>query len=228
MTTFCAVTTYAPCHWEVYAKRCVDTFSRYWNGVSLYSLADGDLLEKSEWLRGFKKENAHRPTSNYRLDAVRFAHKVAAIEWAYREMQEEVLVWIDADCVTLKMVDTAWLSSLIGSAEFALLLRERKYPECGFMMMRRGAGCDLLVRQVVEMYRDGSIFRLPEWHDSFVIDYVRRRLCDAGVLQCVSLSGNAAGTGHPLVNGPLGERIDHLKGKRKTLDRSPEMTRRMG
>jgi hypothetical protein len=35
-----------------------------------------------------------------------------------------------------------------------------------------------------------------------------------------SLSGDAEATGHPLVNGPLGARLDHLKGKRKGVGKS--------
>lgn len=214
--TFDAVTTYAPQHWDGHAKRCVETFAEHWQGVTLRHYADEQLESSSDWLAEFKQRHRHRPTHNYRFDAVRFAHKVAAIEQAYRIGTADVLVWIDADCVTHAPVTAEWLSDLLGDADFGYLRRARKYPECGFMLIRRsGAGAEL-VREVVKLYRNDGLLDLAEWHDSFAIEHVRRNL----PISCSSLSGEAEATGHPLVNGPLGARLDHLKGKRKATGMS--------
>jgi hypothetical protein len=216
LLTFDAVTTYAPQHWESHARRCVETFEHHWGGMSLRQFTDQALELQSAWLAPFKKRHAARPTHNYRFDAVRFAHKVAAIELAYKLGAADVLVWIDADCVTHAAVDADWLSGLLGDADFGYLRRTRKYPECGFMLMRRGPAMDEFVAALVDAYRSDALFGMAEWHDSWVIEQVRQQMD----LKCVSLSGDAEGSGHPLVNGPLGSRLDHLKGQRKAVGKS--------
>jgi hypothetical protein len=214
--TFDAVTTFADRHWEDHARRCVETFDQHWSGVRLRQYRDQQLEDVSDWLSEFKQRHRHRPTHNYRFDAVRFAHKVAAIELAYRLGTADVLVWIDADCVTHAPVSPDWLAGLLGSADFGYLRRAKKYPECGFMLIRRNQAGATLIREVVKLYRTDALFELEEWHDSWAIEQVRRRIGIA----CASLSGDAEGTGHPLVNGPLGQCLDHLKGKRKAVGKS--------
>jgi len=210
---FDVVTTYAVRHWDAYASRCVSTFEKHWSH-KLTTYTDEQLEELSPWLLDFKKRHDHRPTENYRFDAVRFAHKVAAIELAYSE-PGDILIWMDADCLTHEDVDDDWLVGLIGDADFGYLKRSNKYPECGFMMFRRGS-CDQFVNDLVGLYKSDELFKLAEWHDSWAIEEVRK----SSGLKCASLSGSAEGTGHPLVNGPLGERLDHLKGKRKDRGKS--------
>lgn len=178
------------------------------------------LENNSDWLAEFKIRHRHRSTDNYRFDAVRFAHKVAALELAYRLGWEDVLVWIDADCVTHQDVTAEWLSGLIGDADFAYLRRENKYPECGFMMFRRNKATSELIRRLVMLYRTDDLFALREWHDSWAIEQVRKGMELEGALKCTSLSGAYESTGHPFVNGPLGEKLDHCKGKRKALGKS--------
>lgn len=214
--TFDAVTTYGPGHWESHAKRCVETFAKHWKDIPLRHYTDDQLVELSPWLGQFKVRHRDLPTHNYRFDAVRFSHKVAAIEQAYFAGSADVLVWIDADCVTHQDVDAEWLSGMLGTASFGYLRREKKYPECGFMLIRRDAAGRDFILELVDQYRFDYLFNMQEWHDSWVIDQVRR----ASHIPSVSLSGDAEHTSHPLVNGPLGARLDHLKGKRKAEGRS--------
>lgn len=220
MTTFDAVTTYAARHWESHARRCVESFLEMWSDVPLIRYDDADLEAGSTWLRAFKARHAALPTQNFRFDAVRFSHKVAALELAFAAGSADVMVWLDADCYTHAPVDAEWLGALLGDADFGYLRRASKYPECGFMLIRRSAAGAALVRRVVDLYRTDALFSLREWHDSWVIDHVRRQMEDARELRVVSLSGGAEASGHPLVNGPLGARIDHLKGARKAEGRS--------
>jgi hypothetical protein len=216
LLTFDAVTTYAPKHWESHARRCVESFEHHWAGMVLRQFTDQALELQSAWLAAFKERHAARPTHNYRFDAVRFAHKVAAIELAYKLGTADVLVWIDADSVTHAPVDAGWLAGLLGGGEFGYLRRARKYPECGFMLIRRCPAMDEFIGRLVEAYRSDGLFGMAEWHDSWVIEQVRQQMD----LKCVSLSGEAEGSGHPLVNGPLGSRLDHLKGQRKAVGKS--------
>ena len=218
--TFEVVTTYAPQHWESHARRCVESFHEYWEGIPLSIYTDAELEAQSSWLSQFKRRHASRPTHNYRFDAVRFAHKVAAIELAFAKCRSDYLIWMDADCVTHAPVDAEWLEGLAQGADFAYLKRSKKYPECGFMMIRANWTMEVFVMSLVEFYAKDRVFNLAEWHDSWVIDHVRAWLEKQDVMACASLSGDAENTAHPLVNGPLGARLDHLKGKRKAEGRS--------
>lgn len=215
---FSVVTTYGQRHWHLYAEKCIQSFMSNWHtDINLIIFDDDDLERKCDWLPAFKARNGHRPTGNYRYDAVRFSHKVAALDVAFSIVQTDVLIWMDADCFTHAHVDAAWLSSLMNGADFAYLRRTNKYPECGFMMLNaKSASVKMFMNTLTSMYRTDALFKLREWHDSFVIDYCRER----SSMRCQSLSGNAESTGHPLVNGPLGARLDHLKGKRKQEGRS--------
>lgn len=216
MTTFDVVTTFADRHWESHARRCVETFERFWQGMQLRAYRDDQLEAESDWLADFKRRHHSRPTHNYRFDAIRFAHKVAAIELAFTSRGPDALVWLDADCVTHAPVTPAWLSGLLGDADFGYLRRAKKYPECGFMLLRRNAAAERMLRELVELYRTDRLFELAEWHDSWAIEHVRQQT----KINSASLSGDAEETGHPLVNGPLGACLDHLKGKRKSEGRS--------
>lgn len=220
LTTFDVITTFADRHWEQYARRCVESFRQHWKNIPLTTFSDARLEADSDWLADFKAENAHRPTSNYRFDAVRFAHKVAALELGFAAGAADCMIWMDADCITHSAVDRAWLGSLLGAADFGYLRRSRKYPECGFLMIRRNDAGDELVRQLAELYRTGNLFKLAEWHDSWAIEEIRWQMEKAGQLRCVSLSGDWESTGHPFVNGPLGSRMDHCKGDRKAEGKS--------
>ena len=218
LLTFDAVTTYAQRHWDQYANRCVKTFDEHWRGVVLHAIEDAQI--DSDWLDQFKRRHAWRPTVNYRFDAVRFAHKVAVIESQFFGGFRDCMVWMDADCVTHARVDSAWLTRLLGDADLAYLRRTKKYSETGFMIFRRNAACSELICRVTDMYRNDGLFSLKEWHDCMAFDTVREAMEREGLIRCVSLSGDAENTGHPLVNGPLGERLDHCKGARKQAGKS--------
>jgi hypothetical protein len=220
---FAVVTTFAKRHWAEHAKRCVESMAEFWDGAIARVVFDSDemLYRASPWLADFKRRHASKPTQDYRMDAVRFAHKVAAIDLAFSWTPDaDVLIWLDADCVTHAKVDPKWLEGLLKDGDFAYLKRAMKYPECGFMMFRRNARGQGLIEAIVRQYRDDKLFDMAEWHDSYVIDQVRAQREAIGMLRSVSLSGAGERTHHPLINGPLGERLDHLKGPRKGSGKS--------
>ncbi len=218
LLTFDVVTTFAERHWESHAKRCVETFRRYWQGFELATFTDADLEAGSDWLAAFKARHAHKPTTDYRMDACRFAHKVAAIQMAFYSGRSDSLIWMDADCVTHAPVSRKWLTDLVGRSDVAYLPRARKYSECGFMVFRRKEATERFIENLVEIYKSDELFTLAEWHDSWAFDEVRKRL--GASIRYASLSGTANITAHPLINGPLGSRLDHCKGARKINGRS--------
>ena len=71
-----------------------------------------------------------------------------------------------------------------------------------------------------ELYETDAVLGLSQTHDARSLEHVIDEAKREGPLTTHSLSGEAQGHGHPLINGPLGTRLDHLKGPRKLLGRS--------
>ena len=188
--------------------------------------ANGDITNhparngRKDWNKAFK------------WDAVRFANKVYAVFDAC-ERSDDWCVWMDADT----FVHTEWKHK-----QFKDLLPEDKWltyvgrgkgsqtwPECGFYGMNlKHPMCKQFLAEFERFYQDANngIFELAEWHDSFVFGHILNQLkpIDANVLDYSAnmylREARSGGGGHPLINGPLGQWIDHMKGNRKISGKS--------
>jgi len=233
MSRILAVST---CHlegWKKYGRRMVDTWTMNWP-VPLaffgegYAPADDAFvcrevdLNAVVWLQEFKRRHPYkRPGSyDYRFDAARFAHKVAAVLEADDSRILDFLIWVDADTVTHTPVPMEFIDALLpkGDEYIAWLDRKGKYPECGFFILNcRHPRHAEFISALRAAYVTGSLFKMAEWHDSYVI----QQLVEGMGLKTRSLSGQEGfKTSHPFVNGPLGAYMDHMKGPRKTMGRS--------
>ena len=72
---------------------------------------------------------------------------------------------------------------------------------------------------------DNGIFKLIEWHDSFVFGHVlekskSRTTIILTIQNIYNKTAKTGGGGHPLINSVLGNYFDHMKGARKTLGKS--------
>ena len=244
MTRHVVVTTCNAEQWERYGRTMAATFNEHWtSSVPLWLFAEGfdpfgdvpiervvDLETASPWLAGFKRAyadgrsrgRANGGSYDFRRDAVRFSHKIAAITAAAADTDCEVLIWIDADTVTHAPVTEAWLEELFpAKAGLAWLDRVGIYPECGFMMFRLPAALGV-IRELGRVYASGDVFQMDQTHDSYVIWDVVKRAVKRGEIEVASLSGAGRHcVGHPWVNSRLGECMDHLKGARKDLGKTP-------
>lgn len=245
MTRHVVCTTCNSEQWEAYGRAMARTFQRHWpSSVPLWLYAEGfdpfgdvvveramNLEEVSPWLRDFKQRYAEprchgraNGQYDYRRDAVRFSHKVAAITAAAAEADCDVLIWLDADTVTHAPVTEKWLRGLFPKhATVAWLDRIGVYPECGFLMFRLPKARPLL-KALEETYTSGAIFKMRETHDSFVIQQVFEPAQRRGEIMIHSLSGSRGivNRGHPWVASPLAACLDHLKGARKEIGHTPE------
>lgn len=222
---FLAVSTFNADGLDLYGLKMMETFHLHWPAeVELRVYSEGwegdvDLLDASPWLSDFKARHKDKPTRDYRMDAVRFSHKVAAVCHAARE-DVDVLIWLDGDVVTHAPVTVKDLESLApkGGEWIAWLDRHKSYPECGLYMLNcRHASHLAMIDAFESMYTDGHLFGLSEWHDSYVLEQVVR----SASMTTKSLSGPGRFTNHPMINGPLGTWFDHCKGRRKQAGRSP-------
>ena len=178
---------------------------------------------------------ARRPRDwhkEFKWHAIRFANKVYAVFDAC-ERSTDWCVWMDAD----SYIHTEW-----SYADFANLLPNDKWityvgrgkgsqtwPECGFYGMNlRHPMCKQFLSEFERFYEDADngIFELEEWHDSFVFGHILNQLTpiDNNVLDYSAnmylKEAKTGGGGHPLINGPLGKWMDHMKGGRKERGKS--------
>jgi hypothetical protein len=232
MTRFAAISTFNRGGLELYGRRMVRSFHEHWpREVSLRVYSEGwdaldcfgpeivDLASASPWLEAFKARNRHKRFRNFRWDAVRFSHKAAAVCHAARAIDADVLIWMDGDIFTHSAVAIADLDALapFGDEWVSWLDRASMYPECGFYMLnRRHENHQGLISAFEAMYVDDALYGLSEYHDSYVLQQVVEHAGAASK----SLSGPGRATTHPLINGPLGQWFDHLKGTRKREQRS--------
>ena len=169
----------------------------------------------------------------FKWDAVRFANKVYAVIDACAKTNKDWVVWMDADTFVHSdwsydnfkelLPDDKWLT-YVGRGKGS-----QTWPECGFYGMNlNNMKCVDFLREFEWMYEDAEngIFKLEEWHDSYVFgklldDYKR---VDPNVLDYSAnmylREASTGGGGHPLINGPLGKFIDHMKGGRKEKGKS--------
>lgn len=197
-----------------------------------------DLLAASSELRTFierHKDNplahgragppgAFSPKKQFKWDAVRFCYKVYSKAVCAEMIPSGWMIWIDADTVTHSPIPDTWLSSVCpGNSMVSYLGRGESYhSECGWVAYNLDKSeCRQFIRDFVNMYNRDDIFKLGEWHDSFVWDVLRKQF--QGRCKFHNLNPFAqtdAKAGHPFINSDLGKYMDHLKGARKDLGKS--------
>lgn len=232
-----AVTTFSSKGLIEYGRRMIETFDKHWScGVVLTVYAEGWTpqqhgippyinvryhdLAASDWLASFKIRHKGKPTTDFRRAVVRFSHKIAALIHFCETTDADFVIWLDGDIVTHTDFDIEHLETLLPHDSWITWLnRTAMYPECGFYIIntRHPRHADMM-RELRRLYEDDGFLQEKEWHDSYLLQQAVLR----NNIEPRSLSGVAARTHHPLINGPLGKWFDHLKGARKAQGRSPK------
>lgn len=132
MSTIAVITTFPDSSWDIYAKKMLKSFVKFWPAtIPLCVQLDTDLLteEVNRYLRpqdglavGWDKDHAEFVGRNkgkddpldYRKQPVRFCHKVFAIKRAFDAAMKQkaqdpkttprYLVWMDADVITNRLL----------------------------------------------------------------------------------------------------------------------------
>lgn len=215
----------------VCAENCQPQISK--SNVRVY-----DLLNLSSPLNTFIQRHRNNPRAHgqagppevydprktFRWNAVRFAYKIYAISLIANYTTSGWLIWLDADTVTHSPIQIADLDRLCPTDSMITYLGrgEKYHSECGWV----GYNLDVpstrtFIQDLRAMYDSDKIFDLPEWHDSYVWDTVRRRYQDQYKFYNLTTTMPGAGrAGHPFINSELGAFMDHLKGQRKHEGRS--------
>lgn len=148
---------------------------------------------------------------NFRYDAFRFAKKVFAIAQVAQIVGHGRLFWVDADVVTFAPVPVALLERLLPeSTALCCLDRGAYHSECGFVGYRLDhPRAREFIAAFAGLYASDEVFGLQEWHDSWVFDWLRRKM------KVPSVAIPHRDRRHPFVNSELGQYMDHKKGARK-------------
>lgn len=197
-------------------------FKSKWQGVPK---ANGDVSKDP--VRSKRRDSG----KGFKWDAVRFAHKVYSIFDCAKKCNTEWLFWMDADTICHSPITTKDLNRMLpGKQELCYLGRKGKYSECGLYAMNLSSpNTHVFLKEFQRVYdnAENGIFKMAEWHDSFVFDAVRKTVPDlkqhdwaASLHDLRPRPGMSSGEGHPLINSEWGAYLDHLKGGRKTLGKS--------
>ncbi len=197
---------------------------------------------KSKWVNDPKANGippdaikARRPRDwhkKFKWDAIRFANKTYAVFDAC-ERSKDWCVWMDAD----SYIHTDWsydeFINLLPNDKWLTYVGRGKgsqtWPECGFYGMNLNHPmCVQFLKEFERFYEDADngIYELEEWHYSFVFGHILNQLkpIDANVhdysANMYLREAKTGGGGHPLINGPLGKWMDHMKGGRKEQGKS--------
>ena len=168
----------------------------------------------------------------FKWDAVRFANKTYAVYDAVTR-SKDWCIWMDADT----FVHSDWsyedFVDLLPKDAYITYVGRGKgsqtWPECGFYGLNLNHPvCHEFLKEFERMYEDAEngMFLLDEWHDSYIFGEVLKMYnqfpshdYSADMYLREAKSG---GGGHPLINGPLGKWIDHMKGGRKDAGKSQQ------
>lgn len=169
----------------------------------------------------------------FKWDAVRFSHKVYAVFDACERINKDWVVWIDADTYFHSPWTYDEFNNLLPNRNWLTFvgrgMDRRTWPECGFYGMNMNSViCREFLKEFERYYNEAEkgIFKLPEWHDSYVFGHLLKKYqrYHPNVTDYTSnlkmKEARSGGGGHPLINTELGKWIDHLKGGRKELGKS--------
>jgi hypothetical protein len=243
------VTTFHKKGYEIYGKRCIDSFLQYWpSDISMFVYAedvDVDVNDERvtvinqtqnvprlhEFRRLYKDNpfaNGTDPrgkggANNFRWDAIRFSNKVFAVTDAIERTRSEFdqLIWLDADTVT----HTAFPRKIIDNlaprgVELAAYLNRKSYPECGWVGYNlRHPKINEFAYRFEQCYLSGRFLEMKESHDSFVFWDIVKDMAKSGEANFKYLGSDTA-SGHIFINSALGGYLDHLKGDRKSEGKS--------
>ena len=169
----------------------------------------------------------------FKWDAVRFANKVYAVFDAVKKSSTPWAVWIDADTYVHSPISFEQFQSLLPNDKWITFVGRGKgsqtWPECGFYGLNiHNETCKKFLKEFERMYddADNGIFKLDEWHDSFVFGKILNQLTPIDKnfldysLNVYNKTAKTGGGGHPLINSVLGNYFDHMKGARKKQGKS--------
>ena len=246
------ITTFSEDGYTKYARKMLESVKENWGeGLHLtafyhdFDIADYDYpvsdnityrnlndIEDLHIFRNANKDNdgtmGKKVPYNWRVDAIKFCHKVFGLTELAFELAEESkrsgwLMWLDADTLTTKPItDKNFIPHLNPKAEFVYMDRKNfEFAETSFMAFNLDYIPPLdLLGDLRGFYMSGEVTTYREWHDGYVISRLIN-IYKAHGLKAVDLTGHIDEINNHLT-GPqafdssfLGNIMVHQKGEKK-------------
>lgn len=227
--TYAVVTTFSPKGYEVYGRRMLNSFARFWpEDIEIYAYYEGkrpsDAHPRAQWRSldddtdraAFMAAHKDHPT-DYRLQPVKFCHKVFAVTSAPRTT--DWLIWLDGDIETEAPVTHELLKSVTPDDVVASYLGRKwwNHTETGFVAYNLDYRGQSFLDGLRAIYTTGHIMKLPQKHDCAAFDDVREHYEDGG-LPFLDLGKDFKGPGIDVMAAtPLGKVMWHNKGEGRKL-----------
>ena len=242
------VTSFSEKGYHEYAKTMLESVKEKWNPkhfklIAYYhdfdissvdapvsdSISYRNLNDIPEMLQYRERMKLHDGTEggkmpyNWRLDAIKWCHKVYAMtDLAFEMMEDDPLdesnwmIWLDADTVTTKRLDVEKLARwLPDKADLVHLGRtDADYSETSFMGFNLSVHntCSLLA-DLRGCYDIGEVVSYREWHDGFIFERLLN-IYKAHGMVTNNLSEGVKGLA-AFAQSPLSEYFTHFKGNLK-------------
>jgi hypothetical protein len=245
MKKFSVVTTFDNKGFDTCAKEMLLSFDKFWSkdialnvyyeDMNLPEIGTSNRIffssfneEVKKWYKfqsNFFLRELNKPDSPinsfYKYSAIKFAHKIYAIEKQLEKNVSEYLIWLDSDVITLKKIENSFIDTLIENDSYLTFLGREHinfHSEAGFLIFNtKNKFHKIFWKRMMEMYDQGKLFDQNEWHDSYILDVVRLEL-EKKSLKNINISLMGLRWVDPLYifdNSVLGEFMNHFKGKRK-------------
>lgn len=242
------ITSFGAYGYNLYGRNFLETFDRFWpKDIRLVVFAEPDtppfglewdnreLLVEQTWnvpdLPEFIRAVSHFPVlcgetpSGHKIfNDARSARATFMQAYGVKRFGGKVF-WLDADIVTHATVTHELLDECLPDDKFcAYLGRRGVFSENGFIGFNaEHALSDKFMESYRRLYTSGAIFLEPGWNDCIAFDRIRE-LAERGFPEAFHNLGRDVAytsTEHVFINSVLGSVMDHLKGGRKNLGRSP-------
>lgn len=227
------VTSWSNKGYEQYGRKFLQSWEEHWRDVPLVVFHEGkvpetvgpvylDLLGDPDVVafhqtygrfpqaNGVGKTKDGRLVVDYRWQATKFARKVFAVT-SGRIPEADWRIWIDADVVFKRRPELEFWEQVTpegyGGTYIGRDPRDWHHSECGWVAYRMPVLGGFL-KSFRDVYASGVVFKLGEWHDSFVFDRVREA---HPFLGWKNLAEGIRGM-HPWPETILGKFMDHYKG----------------
>jgi hypothetical protein len=194
----------------------IDTsFSNRVQWVDLYQSCPALVDFINKWKDDLRANGKSGKKNAFRQNAVKFSHKTFAIWHAARQQETGWLIWLDCDAIVLKEIDNAFVTKACPDNKcISYLGRKGKFSECGFVAYNLDRPeTRKFLKDWEELYVSGEFINLPETHDSWTFDYIRK-LFDDPDLFC-DLNAASTTDKNPFGNSLIGTHLAHAKGDDK-------------
>jgi hypothetical protein len=149
---------------------------------------------------------------SYLFQAHRFCFKVLSLNANYILPNNGYRVWIDADVLFKKEINANDLLNICEKNYLTYLGRDSFWhSECGFIIFKLNNYGNLFLYRWLWYYTTARVILLPEWHDSFVFDVVRKEFSSKKIKN-LSLNLDDRDVWDKTI---LNEYMVHLKGSMK-------------